>query len=217
MNRLDAILEECLRRMSAEGYSVEQCLEQFTQHRDELRPLLVAAKRLEATRSVKPSASYKSTTKAMIMARAEAHRLKAGRALHPAWRISAAVIAAVVVLLVSTTAFAQGALPGQALYEWKLASEQVWRRVSADRVGVDLALADRRATELTIVVSNPRGEGRARQEYHEVLKLLEAEMDASNGPKIDKALLAHQKKLSEAGIRDKKLDELVRGKGPKNK
>ena len=54
-------------------------------------------------------------------------------------------------------------------------------------------------------------------EYHEALGRLEAEMNDANGPEIDKLLKAHQKKLSEAGIRDEKLDDMVHGKGPKDK
>ena len=115
-------------------------------------------------------------------------------------------------MLASTTAVAQNSLPGEPLYGWKLSSEHVWRTVATDRVSVDLTLADRRATELTKVVRSGPLEQEARNEYHEVLSRLEAEKDTENGDKIDQALLAHQKKLSQAGIKDEKLDDLVKGK-----
>lgn len=217
MNQLEAILDDCLRRMTAEGYSVRQCLEQHPQHRAELAPLLESAQRMQRAGGLSASPSYKSTTKAMIMARAEAQQPKPRRERLPAWRLGVAAVAVAFLLLASTTAFAQAAVPGEALYEWKLTSEEVWRAVSPDRVGVDLTLAGRRAAELTRVASDPLGQPRARQAYHEALTRLEAEINPANGPKIDQALRAHQKKLTEAGMRDDKLDDLVRGKGKKNK
>ena len=77
------------------------------------------------------------------------------------------------VVLATTTAFAQTAMPGHALYGWKLGSEIVWRTVSADQVSVDLSLAERRTDEITTVVRRsrepwqgtrriPRGPGSAR-------------------------------------------------------
>jgi hypothetical protein len=136
--------------------------------------------------------------------------------LRPAWQFAMAITLLALVMLASTTAVAQNALPGEPLFGWKLSSENVWRVVATDRLSVDLTLADRRATELTIVAqrdaleSDPLEE-EARNEYHEVLNRLEAEKNKENGTKIDQAFLAHQKKLSDAGIKDEKLDNLVKG------
>jgi hypothetical protein len=132
--------------------------------------------------------------------------------LSPVWQFAMAIALLAMVMLASTTAVAQNALPGEPLYGWKLNSEHVWRTVATDRVSVDLTLADRRATELTKVANSGPLQEEARSEFHEVLNRLEAEKDSGNSAKIDQAFLAHQMKLTAAGIRDEKLDNLVRGK-----
>ena len=208
MNELDAILDECLRRMSAEGKSVEQCLASYPEVADQLRPLLEAARRFESVAAISPAYGYRATARAKLMVRAEDRR-HTPLMLRPAWQLTVALTAFIIVALFSTTAFAQTALPGQALYDWKLSSEHVWRAVSSDPVGVDLSIAERRTMELTKVANDPELVGQARDEFHEVLSRLEAEKDTGNGPKIDQAFLAHQKQLSQAGIKDEKLDDLV--------
>ncbi|RPI09111.1 MAG: hypothetical protein EHM65_09530 [Acidobacteriales bacterium] len=198
--------------MRTEGYSVDQCLARYPEQAAQLRPLLVSAERLSRGRAVTPSTAFKAATRARLIARAEASRPRTSFVLRPAWQFAMAIALLALVMLASTTAVAQDSLPGEPLYGWKLNSEHVWRSVATDRVSVDLTLADRRATELTRVARSGPLEQEARNEYHEVLSRLEAEIDSENGAKIDQALLAHQKKLSQAGLRDEKLDDLVKGK-----
>jgi hypothetical protein len=212
MIEFEAILDNCLRLMRTEGYSVDQCLARYPEQAAQLRPLLVAAERLSRGRAVTPSAAFRTATMTRLIARAETSRPRTSIVLRPAWQFAMAIALLALVMLASTTAVAQDSLPGEPLYGWKLSSEHVWRTVSTDRVDVDLALADRRTTELTKVVRSGPIEQAARNEYHEVLSRLEAEKDSENGAKIDQALLAHQTKLSQAGIRDDKLDDMVKGK-----
>lgn len=216
MNELEAILDNCLRLMRTEGYSVDQCLARYPEQAAQLRPLLVSAERLSHGRAVTTSAAFRAATRARLIAHADARQPRMSIMLRPAWQFGMAIAVLALVMLASTTAVAQASLPGEPLYGWKLGSESVWRVVATDRVDVDLTLVDRRATELTIVaqrgaVEGDRLEEEARNEFHEVLSRLEAEQDTENGPKIEQALLAHQKKLSQAGIKDEKLDNLVKG------
>ena len=108
----------------------------------------------------------------------------------------------VIAFILSGTAFAQGSLPGQPFYEWKLSSEQFWRASSPDRVGVDLQLADRRTFELTSVSTDANSEATALAGYQEVLNRLSVEDDAQNSARIMDTLKANQLKLSAAGIKD---------------
>jgi hypothetical protein len=211
MIEFDAILDDCLRLMRTEGYSVDQCLARYPEQAVQLRPLLVAAERLIHGRAVYASTAFRATTRARLIAHTAAPQPRMSIVFRPAWQFAMAIAFLALVMLASTTAVAQNALPGERLYGWKLNSEDVWRVVATDRVSVDLTLADRRATELTRVTLSSPLEEETRDEFHEVLSRLEAEIDSENGPKIDQALLAHQKKLSQAGIRDEKLDDLVRG------
>jgi hypothetical protein len=216
MIEFDVILDDCLRLMRTQGYSVDQCLARYPEQAAQLRPLLISAERLSHGRAVAPSVAFRASTRARLIAHADAPRPRLSIMLRPAWQFAMAIGLLALVMLASTTAVAQNALPGEPLYRWKLSSENVWRVVATDRVSVDLTLADRRASELTIVSqgdaleSDPLEE-EARNEYHEVLNRLEAEKDHENGTKIDQAFLAHQKKLSDAGIKDEKLDNLVKG------
>jgi hypothetical protein len=214
MSELDVIIDACLREMAAEGATIEDCLRRHPEQAAELRPLLEAARRLAGS-GIEPSTSYKRFARARLLQTIGGNRSRSA-GTSPVWRFAMGAVAFALVFLVSTTAVAQTALPGQLLYGWKLGSEEVWRAVSSDDVGEDLTLADRRTAELTSVPGDPDRQSRARDELHVVLKRLAADKDPMNGPKIERALEAHQKKLSDAGLHDKDLDDLVRenkGKG----
>jgi hypothetical protein len=222
MIEFEEILDDCLRLMRTEGYGVDQCLARYPEQAAQLRPLLISAERLSHGRAVTPSAAFRASTRGRLIAQADAPRQRMAIVMRPAWQFALAIAVLALVMFASTTAVAQASLPGEPLYGWKLSSENVWRVVATDRVGVDLTLADRRATELTIVAQRDELESEpleeeARNEFHEVLNRLEAEKDSENGPKIDQAFLAHQKKLSDAGIKDEKLDNLVKGNKNKKK
>lgn len=212
MNELDVILDDCLTRMASQSSNLEQCLALYPDQAASLRPLLIAATRFDAARAVQPRPGFTGMTRAKLLSHAEMRRGTSPRFLHPAWRLTGALVALVLFAFLSTTAFAQTALPGAPLYSWKLSSEHVWRAISPDPVGVDLSIVDRRATELTRVVGDPILAGQARDEFHEALIRLASEKDGADGPRIDQALLAHQKKLLDAGIQDNELDDLVHGK-----
>jgi len=212
MIEFDEILDDCLRLMRVEGCSTDDCLGRYPEQAEQLRPLLASAEALRRGRAVVPSAAFRAAARKQLIEHAEARPPRQSIALRPAWQAAMAIALLAVVMIASTTAVAQNALPGETLYGWKLGSEGVWRTVATDRVGVDLKLADRRATELTSVFRKGPLEEKARTEYHEVLERLEAEKNSENGPKIDQTLQAHQNRLSEAGIRDEKLDELVIGR-----
>ena len=212
MIELEAILDDCLQLMRTQGYSVDQCLARYPEQAEQLRPLLISAERLSHGRTVSPRPAFRAATRARLIEHAEARRPRMSIVLRPAWQLATAIAVLALVMLASTTAVAQNALPGEPHYGWKLSSEHVWRTVATDPVSVDLKLADRRATELTKVVRSGPLEEKARSEFHEVLSRLEAEKGPENSARIDQALLAHQKKLSDAGINDEKLDNLVKGK-----
>jgi hypothetical protein len=124
------------------------------------------------------------------------------------------------------TAYAQNALPGQPLYDWKITSEKAWRAVAPDPIAVDLSIADRRADELTVVVRQPEQPGQqgrkaeAIQNYQQSLQQLQTDANASNNAsnnasdkgQIMRALESHKKKSTDAGIDDPQLDEIFHGK-----
>jgi hypothetical protein len=209
---LGVVLDDCLRRMAESGASAEDVLALYPEQGSELEPLLRAGKDLERGRALIPPAAIGRNGRAPVVAHARTHPPRHASILPPAWRLAISLAVLVIVAMLSTTAFVQAALPGEPLYGWKLPSEQVWRAIAPDRVGVDLALVDRRADELTSVARDPGREAQAMDGLHEALTQLQAEDNAGNGPRIQPALGAHQKKLSDAGITDKQLEAILHGK-----
>jgi hypothetical protein len=120
-------------------------------------------------------------------------------------------LAAIVVLVLGTiTVLAQTALPGDALYRWKVGSEQAWRAVHLDPFETDLLLADRRVSELTSVAGDPEAEEIARQEYQQSLATLVTEYPATDDKAIISAALTEQQdSLAEAGVEVPELDRLL--------
>jgi hypothetical protein len=128
------------------------------------------------------------------------------RKFFPFWRIAIALAVFMLAFLSTGTVYAQDALPGDAFYNWKLTSEQAWRTVSIDRVGVDLTLADRRLNEYVAVSNNPVLIGKALNGYHQVLNTLRSEMNGDTAGRIRPVLEAHQKSLKESGLDVPELD-----------
>ena len=132
MKDFEQALDDCLDRMARDGASLKDCLALYPQYARDLEPLLKAAKRFEASEAVKPSAAFKERTGARLRTYANENPQRRRLTLIPAWRMAFASSALAVVLLFSTTAFAQEALPGQSLYGWKRSSEEVWRALALE-------------------------------------------------------------------------------------
>jgi DNA-directed RNA polymerase specialized sigma24 family protein len=111
--------------------------------------------------------------------------------------VSAVLMAA---LLFTGTAKAQSALPGDALYGWKRTSEQVWLSVSPDRVGTEIALADRRLAEWIAVEHDPVRSEHAQRDYSSMLTSLEATGGAQSRARVLPVLQAHEVKLEHSGL-----------------
>jgi hypothetical protein len=100
----------------------------------------------------------------------------------------------------SGTTFAQQALPGDALYNWKLTSEHVWRLTSSDQLGVDLTLSNRRVNELVVVSGDEIRSARAIEKYQELLIKFKAAEDTKDRERILPVLRAQHEALVKAGV-----------------
>ena len=221
-NELERALDDCLQQMSR-GSSPDECLRQHPGLAPELKPLLAAATGLARGRQLSPSGAFKKRARRTLKDYWQAHpqyRHRTGPS-PVALRVTAAIALAVVLLMLAGTAYAQGALPGQPLYDWKIASEKAWRAVAPDPVAVDLSIADRRADELTAVVQQPAEPGRqarkteAIHSYQQSLQQLQSDAKAANNASDQKqitgALQSNRKKFSDAGIDPQELDQILRG------
>lgn len=209
MTEFEKVLEECLDDLERGASSLDECLSRYPQHALQLGPILLTAAYLQYGREARPSAAFKARVRAKLTQGMQAHPRKSMpfsfMLMRPAMTLAVIVLA----MLVTGTAYAQSALPGDAFYTWKLASENAWRAVSPDPVGTDLALADRRVDELIAVADNPALYSQTLGAYLEVVNRLKSEMDAENEARILQTLDSQIEELNSSGIRVPGLDQDV--------
>jgi hypothetical protein len=112
-------------------------------------------------------------------------------------------------LLMTNTVFAQGALPGDSLYNWKLSSERVWRMVSADPLGTDLQLSNRRINEYVAVSNDETRRARVLVSYNELLTRFKS--DNNDQERILVVLRSQQDSLHQVGLSIPALEDYVSG------
>jgi len=117
----------------------------------------------------------------------------------------------VAALLVTGTAEAQSALPGDTLYTWKRASEQVWRAISPNPVATDVTLAERRLNEWIAVAKDLSRSAGAKTAYLESLTSLKSRNnnDVEINALILPSLQLQQVTLNTAGLVAPELDSYL--------
>lgn len=200
MNDFQQVLDDSLRQIASGAANVDECLAQYPEYAVQLKPILHSARRLERGRELTPSEAYKISARDQLMDHIKAHSHGKSGKLPLIWTVAISLAALAILFFVTGTAVAQSALPGQALYDWKLTSEDIWRATTPDRVGVDLAIADRRISEIISVSTGSTNEAKAIAGYKEVLTRLNTENDVKNNDRILLTLKSNQIKLSAAGI-----------------
>ena len=178
--RMADALHECL-EMTARGWSMEECLDRYPDLAEELAPLLqLAVQTRGAVEAVAPSPEARREGLGRIAdawTAMEARRLRGrrgpGRLLRRSWALAAVAVLALVFGGWTTTAAAQDAVPGEALYPVKQTHERVLLLVVVTRSGkADLhaRLAEARteeATRLAAQGSDPAEVDRATQRMQE--------------------------------------------------
>ncbi len=207
MNDIEQVLDDSLKKIDDGSAAADEHLANHPEHAAQLEPLLQTAARIQRGRELYPSVDYKSRARGQLMEHLRAHPRRSRGKLSLVWSVAISLAVLVIAFFVTGTAFAQSALPGQPLYDWKLSSEQFWRASSSDPVSVDLALADRRTFELTSLSADKTDSARALAGYQEVLARLSSEEDALNKDRISYTLKSNQLKLSAVGINIPELDK----------
>jgi hypothetical protein len=178
MSNVDEILEQCLTDILSGASTLEECLACHPEHTAQLEPLLRTAACVQMGSSVRPSPAFRARTRAKLTMHMQANPRRVARRVSTFWRTLAGATAIVLTLFVTGTVYAQGALPGDPFYEWKLTTEDAWRLVSSDLVETDLRIANRRIGEMNVTVNDQAKWGRALEGYIEVRSRLEDEIDA---------------------------------------
>jgi hypothetical protein len=205
MADFEQILEDCLDAIESGAATIDECLARYPEHAARLKPLLQSASRLGRGRELKPSPILKSRIRTHLTRDMKSNPRRKRR-IFPFWRIAVAFAIFLLAFLATGTVYAQDALPGDVLYNWKLTSERAWRVVSVDHVGIDLRLADRRLREYVAVSSDPVLGERALKGYREVLGKLQSEVNGDTEERIRPVFEVHQRSLKNSGLNVPELD-----------
>ncbi|MCB0163005.1 MAG: PD40 domain-containing protein [Anaerolineae bacterium] len=219
MSKLERVLDDCLAQLASGQSTVEKCLADHPECAPELQRLLLAAQILEPGQSNEPSPMFKAKTRAQLIAHMKTHpKKKRSAGFWPAWAPlflgrsfnMAFGVAAVLVLFLSTgTVLAQSALPGEALYDWKLTSEQVLRTVHPNPLSVDLMVAERRINDLAQVSGDDKAVALALSEYQHSLSNLSDYNTPESRQTISAALARQKVELAQVDVDVPQLDQML--------
>jgi len=200
MTEFEKVLQECLLELEQGDAKVEECLSRHPNYAIQLEPVLLTSLNLELGREARPSPAFKARVRAKLTQEMLAHPRRTIRFGFMLTRLATSLAMIVFALVVVGTVYAQGAMPGTPFYSWKLASESIWRAISPDPVGADLAIAERRAGELIAVADNPDQRAQLLEAYLAVLTRLEREVNASNEARIRLAVDSQLEELNQSGV-----------------
>lgn len=200
MTGFEEALQECLQDLEQGSLTVEECLRRFPAYAAQLEPTLLMSTYLQRGQEARLSDAFKARVRTRLLRDIVAHPRRATRSTGFFLKLALGLATLLLALLMSGTAYAQRALPGEAFYRWKLASERAWREVSPDPVGTDLAIAERRLSELIAVREDPFRYSQALEAYFEVTDRLKAERNGADQARISEALQAQSQELDQAGI-----------------
>jgi hypothetical protein len=212
---IEAILETCIEDIAEGEASLEDCLIRYPQYAVEMEPVLLTATYLRNAKNVKPSPFLRGRIRAELNYTMKSNPQKR-RVPMFFWRMALNVALLVFALAMTNTVFAQGALPGESLYNWKLASEKVWRVVSVDPLGTDLELSNRRIHEYVAVSSDETRRARVLTGYNELLLRFKAEDDEGDRARILQVLKSQQDSLRKVGLSLPELDSYFSGGATEN-
>lgn len=207
MTEFEKVLQECLLALEHGDSNVDECLSRYPNYALQLEPVLLTSLDLEYGREARPSAAFKARVRAKLTREMQAHPRKSIRFNFMFIRMATNFAVLLLALLIAGTAYAQSTLPGNPFYAWKLASENVWRIVSPDPIGTDLAIAGRRAEELIAIGNNSVQRTQILEAYLEVVSRLRLEMNADNEARIQSVLDTQIEELNKSGVIVPQLDQ----------
>lgn len=200
MTEFEEVLQECLHDLEQGAASVDECLGRHPEYAWELRSILLASESLERAGRAHLSEAFRARVRARLMQAISAHPRRAARPGFTFIRLVVGLAAVLLALLVTGTAYAQSTLPGEALYGWKLASENAWRAVSPDPVETDILIAERRVDELVVVRDDPALRAQTLESYFETVARLRSQAGTEDETRIVPALNSQMERLKKLGI-----------------
>jgi hypothetical protein len=212
MNEFDLILEECVDLIASGESSPEECLNLYPEYAAQLEPILYMTVCLqEEGREVTPPPSLRARIRGELNLAMKNNPQKKSRFPVFFWRMVLNVSMLVFAMVMTNTVFAQEALPGESLYNWKLASEDVWRAVTVDPLGTDLKLSDRRVNEYVAVSSDERRRTEVLVGYNKLLVRFKDEQNEGDRSRISSVLRSQQDSLHQVGLSIPALERYFSG------
>jgi hypothetical protein len=206
-NELESVLDICLNQIEDGEANIEECLALYPEQAAQLEPLLKAATKLSLARELIPDPAYKARARAQLSSYMQQNPQR--KRVSPIfWRVAIGVMTMLVAFLATGTSFAQQALPGDQLYDWKLTSENVWRMTSNDQLGVDITLSNRRVSEIVVVSGDQMRRARALENYEKLLVKFNAAQNAKDRARILPVLRTQHQSLIKAGVSVPELEAL---------
>jgi len=126
--KLDNILDECLGRLLLGGESIEQCVQHYPDHADELKPLLETILSARDVSDIEPRADFKARARyqfRLALQEAKAKRERRFFSWRPVWVTAVAVVLTLVLGSGATMAASGNSMPDELLYPVKVATEQL--------------------------------------------------------------------------------------------
>jgi hypothetical protein len=200
MTEFEEVLQECLRDLEQGTASVDDCLSRHPQYAPELEPLLFTSTRLTRAGEMHVSDAFRARVRTRLVREMHAYPRQPARSGMPFLRLAVGFAVVLLALLGTGTAYAQGSLPGEPFYAWKLASEDAWRAVSSDPVETDLRIAERRVSELTAVSADPGLRAQTLEAYLETVARLRSQGSPEDQIRILRTLDSQAAILKKLGI-----------------
>ena len=206
--KFQRIFAECQIKLLNETATQEELIALYPEYAAQLAPLLQTVISLASARDVTPLPTFIAYTREALLHYMVSHPRRSQRSVNVtvSWRLASALAVLIVSLLATQTAQAQAALPGEPLYNWKRASELVWRAISLDPVSIDIVLAERRIDEWIAVADDPERSASALDGYREVISRLQSATAEQKIVRIVPVLRTQQQILNDAGLKSNELD-----------
>lgn len=181
MSKLEQVLDDCL-GMLAQGSSVQDCLDEHPEHRAQLSELLGLVKEVEKLKPIAPSLGSRGAMRTQLLTQIMPPRKSM---FSRARRFALALITLIALFLVTGTAQAQSALPGELLYPWKLTSEVLAGSVVRDPLGYEFFIAERRIAEIEALIGFPEEQRIAQDMLLDILQGFENYIDETDRIRIE--------------------------------
>lgn len=207
-------LDQWIVKLEEGDRSLDELLVDIPEVSEEERALLKAAARVKKIRNLEATPSYKESTRRELVGFMREHPRKQEQAeqrspLFPRLVRFAAVAASLMLaVLVTGTALAQSARPGDRLYPWKRTAERAYRTLHPDPTAAEMQIARRRVMEV-LAADNPREQEISLEGYQQALEQLSTGLQPGEKEIVLNTLRQQQSELQAANLDVPSLDRTI--------